>query len=104
MTSHHPKRIREFLWDASRAVDSLYCRYGDDAPGPLPLLKGLSERREVARAHKELCGVYNSDGIAGVQLEEALAGGGGPTGTKFRCYISGLGLIGRRDYNKHRFK
>ena len=31
VASHYPGRIREFLWNASRAVGSLYCRHGDNA-------------------------------------------------------------------------
>ena len=46
VASHHPKRIREFLWNASRSISCLCCRHGDDAPGPLPQLKSLSERKK----------------------------------------------------------
>ena len=59
------KHVREI------AVSNTY------APTPLPQIKSLSERREVTRAHAGLCGVHNSGSIAGVQLEEKLARGGG---------------------------
>ena len=52
------------------------------AAASLPQIKSRSERREATRAHAGLCGVHNSGSIAGVQLEEVLARGGGPTGTK----------------------
>ena len=57
------------------------------APAPLPQSKSLRERRETIRAHAGLCGVHNSSSIAGVQLEEVLARGGGPTGTTFRNLV-----------------
>ena len=94
VASHHPRSIREFLWNASRAVGSLYCRHGDNAPVPLPQIKSLSERREAVRAHAGLCGVHNSGSIAGVQLEEVLARGGGPTGTKFRNQVGDGASLG----------
>ena len=94
VASHHPRRIREFLWNASRAAGSLYCRHGDNAPAPLPQIKSLSERREAARAYAGLCGVHNSGSIAGDQLEEVLARGGGPTGTKFRNQVDDGASLG----------
>ena len=57
------------------------------APAPLPQIKSLGERRETTRAHEGLCGVHNSDSIAGVQLEVVLARGGGSTGTKSRNLV-----------------
>ena len=49
VASHHPKRVREFLWDAYRVVGRLYCGHSDDAPGRLLQIKSLSEHREAPK-------------------------------------------------------
>ena len=82
-----PSRLREFLWESSRAVAKGFCTHGDEAPAPLPNIMNLQQRKAAAEAHTGLCGVHHADCIARITLESIVSRGASPTATKFRNQV-----------------
>ena len=83
-----PFRVREFLWESSRAVaKGFFCTHGDEAPAPLPNIMNLQQRKAAAEAHAGLCGVHHADCIARITLESIVSRGASPTANKFRNQV-----------------
>ena len=82
-----PSRVREFLWESSRAVAKGFCTHGDEAPAPLPNIINLQQRKAAAEAHAGLCGVHHADCIARINLESIVSRGASPTANKFRNQV-----------------
>ena len=80
-----PRRLREFIFDAARAVGHEHC---DDREEPQALPDGLNiaQKMEIASTHDGLCGVFHANVIAEVVTED-VAARGELTGNRYRNQV-----------------